>query len=135
MNHWPARRWLAVFAENVSLITLHKFGTILFLLDLDRTLLDFLFRVYVKMPLDKILGKIIQIWWLLHIFYTFKWKLLTRTVFVYRTIYKYWSTSGLILSIKLHVKRFPILLKSWIGWKNQSVCKCITIKVRTVWNV
>ena len=49
---------VAVFAENVSLITLHKFGTILFLLDLDRTLF---IPCLCKMLLDKILGKIIQI--------------------------------------------------------------------------
>ena len=99
---------VAVFAENVSLITLHKFGTILFLLDLDRTLF---IPCLCKMLLDKILGKIIQIWWLLHIFYSTKWKLFTRTVFVYWKIYIGPQISSINLQIRnsLYIGDYGIL--------------------------
>ena len=128
MNHWPVLLWIAVFAENVSLITLHKFGTILFLLDLDRTLFipclckNTTWQYFRRNYSNLMIGTEV-----LH----YQVKIAHQDWFcVLDNIYR--STSGLILSIKLHAKRFPILLKSW---KNQSVCKCITIKVRTVWNV
>ena len=122
---------LAVFAENVFLITLHKFGTILFLLDLDRTLfIPCLCKNATWQDFRKNYSNLMIVTHFLH----FQVKFAHQDCFCLLDNI-YWSTSELILSIKLHAKRFPILLKSWIGWKNQSVCKCITIKVRTVWNV